>query len=164
MKTYVKVVSLWLALVFTGSCGGKENLEREANLASETSIAGEAAMEGDAGSASGSLTSTEPVSDATADKKAQKTQIVNASVPLEKLFHAWVSDLNDPHATFDLTKDGLFVVDYDGDGNMPYLLKGDSLIVYYDYGTERSRIKKLTNDSLVLSMNGYEVAYVRWRN
>ncbi len=99
-----------------------------------------------------------------ATQKVQKTKIVKATVPLEKLFQAWVSDENDPHATFDLTREGLFLVDYDGDGNMPYLLKGDSLIVYYDYGTERSRIKKLTDDSLVLSMDGYEVAYVRWKN
>jgi hypothetical protein len=97
-------------------------------------------------------------------KRPAKSTVTDPAFPEEKLFHAWVNDINDPHAAFDITKDGFFVVDYDGDGSMPFLLKKDSLIVYYEEAPERYLIKKLTNDSLVLSTADYEIRYVRWIN
>lgn len=96
--------------------------------------------------------------------RPKKTKIINPTVSLDKLFHAWVMDVNDPHAAFDLTRESLYVVDSDGNGNMPYVLKGDSLIVYYEDEVQRSKIIRLTEDSMILAFNDYELAYVRWRN
>jgi hypothetical protein len=59
--------------------------------------------------------------------RPEKTLITNPTVDTTRLFQIWTLDPNGPHADFWFKPTELYVVDYDGDGAMPYLLNKDSL-------------------------------------
>lgn len=77
--------------------------------------------------------------------------INNTTIDTSLLFGIWVQDTNAPHALFQISSNYFYVVDYDGDGSMPYLLKNDSLTIYYNDFILGGKIVEL--DSTLLQIN-----------
>lgn len=101
-------------------------------------------------------------------KRPNKSTIENSTFPTNKLFGIWVQDPgpDTPHATFQLTKESFFVVDYDGDGDMPYLIKNDSIIIYYNDFIQRGKIIDASSDQLKIHWKDSErpTIYYTWKN
>jgi hypothetical protein len=102
--------------------------------------------------------------------RPKTSKISNSTFPLKNLFGVWVQDRKAPHAEFSLNKEYYYIADYDGDGRMPYVLRRDTLIVYYNdtsIGTTTGIIKKVANDSLIISwdFDNYKdtITYIRFR-
>ena len=91
--------------------------------------------------------------------------IVETKLDTTLLFEAWTSDPEGPHADFVFSPKSFYVVDYDGDGDMPYELKGDHLKIYYDDFIQYGDILSVTNDSLAIRWRDADVAhYVKWKD
>jgi hypothetical protein len=73
----------------------------------------------------------------------------------------WTYDIEGPHADFELTF-AFYVVDYDGNGNMPYIINQDTITVYYPDYVSVGIIKSVTKDTLRLGQNGI-VNCVKWK-
>ena len=97
-------------------------------------------------------------------KRPERTQITSPTIDTTQLFAIWTLDPNGPHADFLINKDHFYVVDYDGDGSMPYMLNGDSLTIYYNDFVQKGRIIKASNDSLLILWDGIDeqTNYVKW--
>ncbi len=63
-------------------------------------------------------------------KRPNNTIIRNITIDTAQAFGIWTQDPNGPHADFWLTAKSFFVVDYDGDGDMPYILDGNKITVF----------------------------------
>ena len=95
----------------------------------------------------------------------KKSQIIDPAFAVDNFFGIWTSDPTGPHADFEIDKDHFLVVDYDGDGRMPYRIHKDTLAISYPDGIEKFIIKKVTKDSLVLTSQDFgATSYVRWQN
>ena len=81
------------------------------------------------------------------------------------LFGIWTSDPNGPHADFDLTSKSFYVVDYDGNGDMPYELIDNKLKIYYNDFIQEGKIISTGKDTLKIKWNDFEDInqYVRWK-
>ncbi|MDO1450035.1 hypothetical protein Q0590_27390 [Rhodocytophaga aerolata] len=79
-----------------------------------------------------------------------KTQINNPKFPVEELFGIWTTDSDGPHADFRLDSNSFYVVDYDANGGMSYILKEDSLIIFFNEFTSKNKLLKVDKDSLIL--------------
>jgi hypothetical protein len=102
-------------------------------------------------------------------KRPAKSSIQNFKFSKEKLFGIWVQDPGPevPHATFQITKESFLMVDYDGDGEMPYEINNDSLVVYFNDFIKRGRILDAGNSgNLIIHWNGSQkpTAYYVWKN
>jgi len=98
--------------------------------------------------------------------KRPNTKIINPTIDTTQLFKIWTLDPEGPHADFWIKREYFYVVDYDGDGAMPYELKGDSLTIYYNDFIQKGLIKKVTKDSLIIKWDGLDelTGYIEWRN
>ena len=98
--------------------------------------------------------------------KRPDTQIINPSIDTSMLFKIWTLDPDGPHADFRITKKEFYVVDYDGDGSMPYILNGDSLTIYYNDFIQKGKVLKVTKDSLIIIWNDVDgpTGFIEWRN
>jgi hypothetical protein len=98
--------------------------------------------------------------------KRPDTKIINPTIDTTQLFKIWTLDPEGPHADFWIKREYFYVVDYDGDGAMPYELKGDSLTIYYNDFIQKGLIKKVTKDSLIIKWDGLDelTGYIEWRN
>jgi hypothetical protein len=98
--------------------------------------------------------------------RPDKTLIVNPTIDTAQLFRIWTLDPDGPHADFRITKNEFYVVDYDGDGSMPYILNGDSLTIYYNDFIQKGRILRVTKDSLIVNWNDVDgpTGFIEWRN
>lgn len=96
--------------------------------------------------------------------RPKESKIIKSKVDLKLLFGIWTYDPNGPHADFELTNKSFYVVDYDGDGDMPYVLKQDTIKVYYNDYVSIGIIKSVTKDTLKMDWdkNGV-VNYVKWK-
>ncbi len=91
------------------------------------------------------------------------SEVINSRFPLSSLYGIWTYDPVGPHADFELNEKWFFVVDYDGDGSMPYIIKQDSIIVYYNDFISRGLIKEATGEKLRISWDGQDpTEYVKW--
>jgi len=99
-------------------------------------------------------------------KRPEKTLILNPTIDTTQLFRIWTLDPDGPHADFWIKREYFYVVDYDGNGAMPYELKGDSITIYYNDFIQKGLIKKVTKDSLIIKWNGLDelTGYIEWRN
>ncbi|MGL1888401.1 MAG: hypothetical protein OCD76_17930 [Reichenbachiella sp.] len=90
----------------------------------------------------------------------------NTQVDTTELFGIWTVDPTGPHADFWLTKDSYYVVDYDGDGDMPYILDGRTLTIFFEHGKQVLEILSTSNDTLRTFSKEYEyeTLYIRWKN
>lgn len=81
------------------------------------------------------------------------------------LFQIWVSDTSAPHADFVFSNISFYVVDYDGNGDMPYKLIGNKLTIYYNDFIQKGEIISVDEDTLKIKWQDFEetTSYVRWR-
>jgi len=106
---------------------------------------------------------TKAVPETKKETRLQNT-IISPKYSPESLYGIWTVDDNGPHADFELTKKSFYVVDYDGDGNMPYTLKHDSLTVMYADYKSTGVIKKVVKDTMVINWdNTSDVVYITWK-
>lgn len=152
----VFVSSLFLALL--SSCGGKEKALESSELARSASSTSNIQRP--------VITTSEANTDLASVANIARpatSKVVGSQFPLENLYGIWTYDPEGPHADFDLNEKWFYVVDYDGNGEMPYLIQQDSIIVYYNDFIARGHIKEATGESLKISWDGQEATgYVRW--
>ncbi|ALM48727.1 hypothetical protein AMR72_07360 [Flavobacterium psychrophilum] len=91
--------------------------------------------------------------------------VIETTLNTKLLFNTWVSNPENPHADFVLSKKSFYVVDYDGDADMPYTLNGETLTVYYKDDTRQAKIISVTKDNLLLQWEGVEepTTYTVWK-
>lgn len=97
-------------------------------------------------------------------ERPKQSKIVNPKFDLNLLFGIWTYDPNGPHADFELTKKSFYVVDYDGNGDMPYIINHDTIKVYYKDYEIVGLIRSVTKDTLKIDWdkNGI-VNCVKWK-
>lgn len=80
------------------------------------------------------------------------------------LFAIWTEDQLGPHANFIFSKKSIFVVDYDGDGDMPYELDGKKLKIYYSEFIKEGQLMSVTTDTLKIKWTEFDfiTSYVKW--
>lgn len=90
--------------------------------------------------------------------------LVKTKLDTTLLFNIWTTDRNGPHADFELSGKSFFVVDYDGDGDMPYLLLGKKITIYYNDFVEEGEITFLKKDTLQIRWKSADVdtQYLSW--
>jgi len=97
--------------------------------------------------------------------RPNKSEILNPKYDANLIFGIWTNDVNGPHADFEITKKYFFVVDYDGNGEMTYLINNDSLKVFYNDFISVGIITKATKDSLSINWDNNGISnYVKWTN
>ena len=96
--------------------------------------------------------------------RPRQSKIIKSKFDLKLLFGIWTYDPEGPHADFQLTKKSFYVVDYDGDGDMPYIINQDTIKVYYNDYVGVGIIKSVTKDTLKIDWdkNGI-VNCVKWK-
>jgi hypothetical protein len=112
-----------------------------------------------------------PISDYNTDNKDVKKlnrpskSVINSAIDTSLLFSIWTSDPNGPHADFVFSSKSFFVVDYDGDGDMPYALLDKKLKVYYNDFEQEGEIISVSKDTLKIKWKDYEYInnYVKWK-
>jgi len=99
-------------------------------------------------------------------QRPKKPFFQNIKVDTTKLFGIWTQDPNGPHADFWLTSKSFYVVDYDGDGAMPYKLEKDELTIYYNDFIQKGKIISAEIDILKIIWEdiGEETKYVKFEN
>jgi hypothetical protein len=99
-------------------------------------------------------------------ERPANTLIKNPTVDTTHLFKIWTLDPDGPHADFWFKKTEFYVVDYDGDGTMPYVLHQDSLTIYYNDFIQKGRIISVGKDTLKIHWTGIEkpTKYTVWMN
>ncbi|NRD24876.1 hypothetical protein HNV10_16600 [Winogradskyella litoriviva] len=99
-------------------------------------------------------------------KRPEKTIIRNLEIDTTKAFGIWTQDPNGPHADFWLTKKSFYVVDYDGDGAMPYILDKNKITVFYNDFIQKGTITSTENDILKIKWSDMdkETEYVKFEN
>lgn len=99
-------------------------------------------------------------------KRPEKSKIINPTIDTNRLFKIWTLNPNGPDADFWFKRNEFLVVDYDGDGAMPYILSGDSLTVYYNDFIQKGKIMSVSQDNLIIYWSKTEEAtkYVEWKN
>jgi hypothetical protein len=99
-------------------------------------------------------------------KRPEKTIIRNLTIDTTQVFGIWTQDPNGPHADFWITSKDFLVVDYDGDGHMPYILDGDKITIYYNDFVQKGTITSTKNDTLKIKWSDFnlETKYVKFEN
>ena len=98
--------------------------------------------------------------------RPEKSKITNAIFDTTHLFKIWTLYPNGPHADFLFNPTEFYVVDYDGDGAMPYTIDKDSLTIFYNDFIKKGKIVSVLKDTLKIHWNGDErlTEYVEWKN
>ncbi|MCR1025826.1 hypothetical protein NQT66_13470 [Cellulophaga baltica] len=96
--------------------------------------------------------------------RPEKTIIRNLEIDTTKAFGIWTQDPNGPHADFWLTKKSFYIVDYDGDGAMPYILDKNKITVFYNDFIQKGIINSSNKDTLKIKWKDYkeETTYVKF--
>ncbi|MEL0653272.1 hypothetical protein V6246_17765 [Algibacter sp. TI.3.09] len=99
-------------------------------------------------------------------ERPEKTIIRNLAIDTTKAFGIWTQDPNGPHADFWLTKKSFYVVDYDGDAEMPYILDKNEITIFYKDFVQKGRITSTENDTLKIkwSDNEHVTEYRKFEN
>ena len=97
-------------------------------------------------------------------EQPKQSKIINPKFDSKLLFGIWTYDPEGPHADFQLTKKSFYVVDYDGNGDMPYLINKDTIKVYYNDFISVGIIKNATKDTLKIDWDENGITnYVKWK-
>lgn len=98
--------------------------------------------------------------------KRPESTIIRTSLDTSLLFASWVSNSQAPHAEFQFSSKSFLVVDYDGDGEMPFILQDNSLKIYYNDFMQEGEIIELKVDTLKIKWKGFSKAnrYIKWKN
>ncbi|KUJ62097.1 hypothetical protein AR687_08710 [Flavobacteriaceae bacterium CRH] len=106
---------------------------------------------------------TDSISKQNIDRPKQ-SKIIESKFDLALLFGIWTYDPEGPHADFDLTKKSFYVVDYNGDGDMPYIINKDTIKVFYNDYTSVGIIQKATKDTLQINWDKNGITnYTKWK-
>jgi len=99
-------------------------------------------------------------------KRPKKTIIRNLAIDTTKVFGIWSQDPDGPHADFWLTAKSFYVVDYDGDGDMPYILDKNEITIFYNDFVQKGIITSTENDTLKIKWSDIDVEteYVKFDN
>ena len=99
-------------------------------------------------------------------ERPEKTIIRNLAIDTTKVFGIWTLDPNGPHADFWLTAKSFYVVDYDGDGAMPYILDKNEITIFYNDFVQKGVITSTENDTLKIKWSDIEkeTEYVKFEN
>ncbi len=99
-------------------------------------------------------------------ERPEKTIIRNLEIDTTKAFGIWVKDPNGPHADFWLTAKSFYVVDYDGDGKMPYILDKNKISIFYNDFVQKGVITSTETDTLKIKWSDMEkeTEYVKFKN
>ncbi|MCB0397196.1 MAG: hypothetical protein KDD36_11105 [Flavobacteriales bacterium] len=92
------------------------------------------------------------------------SSIIDCPYDTSNFFGIWTTDPNGPHADFWWTGKSFYIVDYDGDGDMPFEVRKDCLIVYYNDYISRGKFDVSDPDSLRITWEdwAYQTVYVKW--
>jgi hypothetical protein len=92
------------------------------------------------------------------------TSTIKTNLDTTLLFDIWTNDPKGPHADFKLTSKSFYVVDYDGDGDMPYELTDRKLKIYYNDFIQEGKVISVDKDTLKIMWNDFDFVnnYVRW--
>lgn len=106
---------------------------------------------------------------ATAVIRRPDSSTIRTTLDTALLFRVWVADPGPdvPHADFEISKEHFFVVDYDGDGSMPYRLEDRQLTIYYPTYVAEGEVLLLNKDTLKVMWKDYSegpVVYTIWKN
>lgn len=98
--------------------------------------------------------------------RPEKTIITNPTVDTIHLFKIWTLDPDGPHADFWLKRTEFYVVDYDGNGAMPYILDKNKITIYYNDFVQQGIITSTENDTLKIKWSDFdtETEYVKFEN
>jgi hypothetical protein len=147
-------------LFFLSSCGGDEKQEATANADLTVEDSTVTAYQRPVITISEANTDLESIENI---ERPATSEVINPKFPLSSLYGIWTYDPEGPHADFELNEKWFFVVDYDGNGDMPYIIKQDSIIVYYNDFISKGLIKEATSKNLKISWDGQEATeYVKW--
>jgi hypothetical protein len=93
-----------------------------------------------------------------------KMSTIKTNLDTSLLFGIWTSDPNGPHADFKLTSKSFFIVDYDGDGDMPFELTDRKIKIYYNDFIQLGKIISIDKDTLKIIWKDYDFInnYVKW--
>jgi len=99
-------------------------------------------------------------------KRPEKTIIRNLEIDTTQAFGIWTQDPNGPHADFWLTSESFYVVDYDGDGAMPYVLDKNKITIFYNDFIQKGIITSTKNDTLKIKWSDFDIEteYVKFEN
>jgi hypothetical protein len=94
----------------------------------------------------------------------QESLVKNSAFPVIDLFGIWTVDSKGPHADFELTEKSFYIVDYEGNGDIPYEIIDNKIKIFYPgEPVQTGLISKAQNDSLVIYWaRGEYTTYVRW--
>ena len=98
--------------------------------------------------------------------RTKKTIIRNLEIDTTKAFGIWTQDSYGPHADFWLTAKSFYVVDYDGDGAMPYILNKNKITIFYNDFVQTGIITSTETDTLKIKWSDMkkETEYVKFEN
>ena len=97
-------------------------------------------------------------------KRQKLSKIINSKFDLKLLFGIWTYNQNGPNADFELTKKSFYVVDHDGNGDMPYIINQDTLKVYFEDYVSVGIIKSVTKDTLKIDWDKKGIINcVKWK-
>ncbi len=90
----------------------------------------------------------------------------NSKIDSTFLFKAWCYGLDDPSASFQISKKEFFCVDFDGIGPKSYVLQGNNIKISDENYTDEGDIVKLTKDSLHIKWKATEITmkYIVWKD
>ncbi len=99
-------------------------------------------------------------------ERPEKTIIRNLTIDTTKAFGIWTLDPNGPHADFWLTAKSFYVVDYDGDGDRPYILDKNEITIFHNDFVQKGIITSTENNTLKIKWSdiGKEIKYVKFEN
>jgi len=99
-------------------------------------------------------------------ERPERTIIRNLAIDTTKAFGIWTQDPNGPHANFWLTAKSFYIVDYDGDGAMPYILDKNEITIFYNDFVQKGVITSTENDTLKIKWSDIEkeTEYVKFEN
>jgi hypothetical protein len=97
-------------------------------------------------------------------ERPQKSKIIDPIIDTSLFFNIWTLYPDGPHADFWIRESDFYVVDYDGNSSMPYILNQDRLVVFYNDFKKIGKILKVTKDSLIIYWKDTEspTSYVDW--
>jgi hypothetical protein len=92
------------------------------------------------------------------------TSSIHTKLDTGLLFGIWANDPKGPHADFQLTRKSFYVVDYDGNGDMPYQINDNIIKIYYNDFIQEGNIISVGKDTLKVLWKGSDRSndFVRW--
>lgn len=100
-------------------------------------------------------------------ERPDRSYVLSPGPDTALLFGVWSSGPDAPVADFEWKVNGFMVGDYDGNGDMPFVLKQDTLAVFYNDFVRTGIIAAVNKDSLRIRWIDPERelmwSYVRWK-